>query len=214
MIAINLCGLVAGMTWITAAIQRAGIERRLYAGQTLFRLGSRAAGLYEIVSGKIRLVRVSPAGSEAVLFVGTAGDTLAEASLFSTTYHCDAIASTKATVRLYPKAAILTEFQRDSKVAQAFMAMLARQIMSLRTRLQRRNIRSARERVRHYLALNVGPDGRTVTLTTTVKDLASELGLTHEALYRTLSEMASDGEIKRSDRKITIRAANRLSPSL
>ena len=201
------------MTWMTTAIRAAGIERTLNAGQTLFRVGSRVAGLYEVMSGKIRLVRVSPAGSEAVLFVATAGDTLAEASLFSATYHCDAIASTKATVRLYPKAAILVEFQRDSKVAQAFTAMLAQQIMSLRTRLQRRNIRSARDRVRHYLALNVGPDGRTVTLATTVKDLASELGLTHEALYRTLSEMASDGEIGRSDRKITILAANRLSPS-
>lgn len=200
------------MTWITAAIRTAGIERTLNAGQTLFRLDSRAAGLYEIVKGKIRLVRLSPDGSEAVLFVATGGDTLAEASLFSATYHCDAIASTKATVRLYPKAAILAEFQRDPKVALAFTAMLAQQIMSLRTQLQRRNIRSARDRVRHYLALNVGPDGRTVTLATTVKDLAGELGLTHEALYRTLSEMASDGEIKRSDRKIKILASDRLLP--
>ena len=200
------------MTWVTSAIRAAGIERTLNAGQTLFRVGSRATGLYEVVSGKVRLVRVSPAGSEAVLFVASAGDTFAEASLYSATYHCDAIASTKATVRLYPKATVLAEFQRDPKVAQAFMAMLAQQVMSLRTGLQRRNIRSARDRVRHYLALNVGPDGRTVTLVTTVKDLAHDLGLTHEALYRTLSEMASDGEIKRSDRKITIRAANRLSP--
>jgi CRP-like cAMP-binding protein len=202
------------MTWITAAIRAAGIERTLNAGQTLFRMGTRVAGLYEVMSGQIRLVRVTPAGSEAVLFAAKAGDTLAEASLFSATYHCDAIASTKATVRLYPKAAILAEFQRDPKVAQAFMAMLAQQIMSLRTRLQRRNIRSARDRVRHYLALNVDPDGRTVTLATTVKELASDLGLTHEALYRTLAKMASDGEIKRSDRKIKILAANRLLPSL
>ena len=202
------------MTWITAAIRAAGIERRLNAGQTLFRLNSRAAGLYEVVSGKIRLVRLSPGGSEAVLFVATAGDTLAEASLFSATYHCDAVASTKATVRLYPKAAILAEFQRDPKVAQAFMAMLARQIIGLRTRLQRRNLRSARDRVRHYLALNVGPDGRTVTIATTFKDLANNIGLTHEALYRTLSKMASDGEVKRSDRKIKILAFNRLLHSL
>jgi CRP-like cAMP-binding protein len=201
------------MTWITGAIRAAGIERTLNAGQTLFQLDNRAAGLYEVVSGKIRLVRVSPAGNEAVLFVATAGDTLAEASLFSATYHCDAIASTTATVRLYPKAVILAEFQSDPKIAQAFMAMLARQIVSIRTRLQQRNIRSARDRVRHYLALNVGPDERTITLVTTLKDLAGELGLTHEALYRTLSEMASKGEIKRSDRKILILAANRLSPS-
>jgi CRP-like cAMP-binding protein len=202
----------SGMSWITAAIRAAGIERTLNAGQTLFRMGTRVAGLYEVMSGEVRMTRVSPAGSEAVLFVAKPDDTLAEASLYSATYQCDAIASTKATVRLYPKATVLAEFQRDPRVAQAFMAMLAQQIMSLRTGLERRNIRSARDRVRHYLALNVGPDGRTVVLATTLKDVARDLGLTHEALYRTLSDMASDGEIKRSDRKITIRNANRLSP--
>jgi hypothetical protein len=35
-----------------------------------------------------------------------------------------------------------------------------------------------------------------------VKDLAAELGLTHEALYRTLADMSADGEIARLDGKI------------
>lgn len=197
------------MNWVTSAIRTASVERTLNAGQTLFRRGSRAAGVYEVVSGTIRLVRPSPGGGEAVLFVATVGDTLAEASLFSAIYQCDAIASTKVTVRLHPKVTVLAEFRRHPKVEQAFMSMLAQQIMNLRIKLQRRDIRSARDRVRHYLALNVRPDGRTVVLATTLKDVARDLGLAHEALYRTLSKMASDGEIKRSDRKITIRAANR-----
>ena len=69
--------------------------------------------------------------------------------------------------------------------------------MDLRTRLERRSMHSARDRIRHYLAVNVGSDGRTVDLPTTLKELAAELGLTHEALYRTLARMAADGEIKR-----------------
>ena len=88
------------------------------------------------------------------------------------------------------------------------MAMLARQIMNLRTQLEQRNIHSARDRVRHYLAINAGADGKTIALPGTVKDLAGELGLTHEALYRTLSVMAAEGEIER--RKGSIRLANAL----
>jgi CRP/FNR family transcriptional regulator, dissimilatory nitrate respiration regulator len=76
-------------------------------------------------------------------------------------------------------------------------------VMTLRTRLEQRNIRAARDRVRHYLAINVDAEGRTVALPGTLRDVASELGLTHEALYRTLAEMAADGEIER--RKGTIR---------
>ena len=144
--------------WLSASIRAAAVERALTAGQTLFRTGARTAGLYEIVKGKVRLVRVDRSGREAVLQVAAPGDTLAEASLFSSTYHCDAIASTDAIVRLYPKAILVSELQRNPKLAQAFAAMLARQVMTLRTRLEQRNIHSARDRVRHYLAINAGTE--------------------------------------------------------
>jgi CRP/FNR family transcriptional regulator, dissimilatory nitrate respiration regulator len=194
---------VSAPDWLSASIRAAAVERTLAAGQTLFCTGARTAGLYEIVKGKVRLVRVDRSGREAVLQVAAPGDTLAEASLFSSTYHCDAIASTAAVVRLYPKAILIGELERNPKFAQAFAAMLARQVMTLRTRLEQRNIHSARDRVRYYLAINADPSGRTVALSGTLKDVAAELGLTHEALYRTLAEMAADGEIER--RKGTIR---------
>jgi CRP/FNR family transcriptional regulator, dissimilatory nitrate respiration regulator len=190
--------------WLTRTVQAAGIERTLKAGQVLFRIGHRTAGFYEVVTGTIRLVRVDRAGREAVLHIAVAGETLAEASLFAPAYHCDAIATTDAVVRLYPKAVVLAEFERNPKAAQAFMAMLARQVMTLRTHLELRNIHSARDRVRHYLALNAGTDGRTVVVRGTLKDLANELGLTHEALYRTLADMAAAGEIERRKGKIML----------
>ncbi len=85
-------------------MRHVGVERALKPGETLFHAGSRTVGLYEIIEGKVRLVHVNHSGHEAVLQVAGPGDTLAEASLFSSTYHCDAIASTAATVRLYPRA--------------------------------------------------------------------------------------------------------------
>jgi DNA-binding MarR family transcriptional regulator len=76
--------------------------------------------------------------------------------------------------------------------------------MNLRTLIEQRNIRSARERVRHHLMVNASPDGRTVVLRGTLKDLAAELGLTHEALYRTIAALERSGEIKRNHKKITL----------
>lgn len=105
---------------------------------------------------------------------------------------------------LYPKAILFAELACDPKLARAFAAMLAQQVMTLRTQLEQRNIHSARDRVRHFLAVNVAADGRTVALLGTIKDLASELGLTHEALYRTLARMVADGEIKRTASVIRI----------
>jgi CRP-like cAMP-binding protein len=42
------------------------------------------------MTGDLRLMRVDRAGREAVLHVAVAGKMLAEASLFSAAYHCDA----------------------------------------------------------------------------------------------------------------------------
>ena len=190
--------------WLPAAVWAAGVDRKLKSGETLFRLGDKTAGLFEVVAGRVRLARVDRAGHEIVLHVAGPGETLAEASLFSASYHCDAIASTDAVVSIYPKTVVLAAFEKDRKAAQTFTAMLARQVMNLRTRIERRNIRSARERVRHYLALNVGADGRSVALTGTLKDLAADLGLTHEALYRTLAALERAGAIRRGKGMITL----------
>jgi CRP/FNR family transcriptional regulator, dissimilatory nitrate respiration regulator len=184
--------------WLPPAVRNARVARTLRAGETLFRQGGRTAGIYEVASGRVRLARVDRAGREAVLYVANAGETLGEASLFARSYQCDAIATTDAAVRLYPKALLLAELARDPNFAQAFAAMLAQQVMALRTRLERCNIHSARDRVRHFLAVNIGADGRSVALTGTLKELAADLGLTHEALYRTLARMAADGEIERT----------------
>jgi CRP-like cAMP-binding protein len=196
--------------WLPAPVRAAAIDRKLKSGEALFRLGDKTAGLCEIVAGRVRLARVDRSGHEIVLHVAGPGETIAEASLFSPTYHCDAIASTNATVRVYPKREVLAAFDRDPKAAQAFSATLARQVMNLRTRIEQRNIRSARERVRHYLVLNAGADQRTVELHGTIKDIAAELGLTHEALYRTLAALERAGEVKRGRGKIVMTRPKRV----
>lgn len=190
--------------WLPAAVRAVATERKLKAGEVLFRRGDKTEGLLEVVTGRLRLARVDRSGREAVLHLAGPGETLAEASLFSAQYHCDATASTNATVRVYPKREVLAAFEENPKAAQAFSATLARQVMNLRTRIEQRNIRSASERVRHFLAVNTGADGRTVKLRGTLKDLAAELGLTHEALYRTLAALEHSGEIKRKGSRITL----------
>jgi len=196
--------------WLPAAAHAAAIDRKLKSGQALFRFGDKTAGFYEVISGRVRLVRVDCAGQEIVLHVAGPGDTLAEASLFSPVYHCDAIASTNAAVRIYPKTAMLGAFEKDPAAARAFTATLARQVMNLRTRIEQRNIRSARDRIRHYLGVNAGADGCTVELHNTLRETSAELGLTHEAFYRTLAAMERSGEIKRSRNKITLLRPRRI----
>ena len=196
------------LNWLPT-VRNAGVERRLARGQVLFRLGDPTAGLYQVVRGTVRLVRVDSSGREAILYIAKAGETFAEASLFSPVYRCDAIAATRCTVEFYAKSAVLAVLRSDHHAAEGFMATLAHQVMSLRAGLQLRGVRSARARVRDFLALNAGADGCTVELSGTAKDMAAELGLTHEALYRALARMSARGEISRGKRTIKILKSRR-----
>ncbi len=195
--------------WLVPAVRATAVDRSLQAGEALFHRSDKVARLFEVLDGQVRLSRLDQSGHEILLYVAGPGETIAEASLFSPVYHCDAVASSAATVRGYAKSAVLAAFDRNPKAAQAFTATLARQVMKLRTRIEQRNIRSARERLRHWLRVNAGADGRTIVIAGTLKDVAAELGLTHEALYRNLAALERLGEIKRRRGSIVLARAGK-----
>jgi len=178
--------------------------RRLAAGEVLFHHGDPTRAIFEVESGRVQLVRHDAGGHRLVLFSAGPGESLAEASLFSPHYHCDGVATRAALVRVHAADAVRAALRSDPATAIAFMAALAGQVQSMRARLELRNIRTARERVLHALALAAGPRARNVTLPGTLKDFAAEIGLTHEALYRTLAALQADGAIRRRGRTIAL----------
>jgi CRP-like cAMP-binding protein len=197
------------LDWLPAAIRERSRVRELDAGEMLFRQGDKALAIFEIERGGLRLIRHTAASHPVVLHTARSGELFAEAALFASAYHCDAVAAAASRVRVYPKRDLLAAFRSDPALGERFMAVLARQIHTLRARLEERNIRSARERVLHHLALAAGPDGRTMPLEGTLMDLAAEIGLTHEALYRTLAELEKEGAIRRTRAGIALRRVRR-----
>ncbi|HEX8012482.1 MAG TPA: Crp/Fnr family transcriptional regulator [Casimicrobiaceae bacterium] len=197
------------LDWLPAAIRDRSRLRELDEGEALFRQGDRAFAIFEVERGRVRLVRATAAGHPVVLHTARTGELFAEAALFARAYHCDAVAAAPSRVRVYPKRQLLATFRTDPARSERFMALLARQIIALRALLEERNIRSARERVLHHLALAAGPDGRTMPLEGTLMDLAVEIGLTHEALYRTLAALEKEGVIRRSRSAIALGKSRR-----
>jgi CRP-like cAMP-binding protein len=87
----------------------------------------------------------------------------------------------------------------------SFLSLVAHQVIELRDRLEIMKVRSAKDRVMLYLDLNAGPDGRTVNLRSQLQDIASELGLTREVLYRTLASLEQTGAIERAGARILLK---------
>lgn len=108
-------------------------------------------------------------------------------------------------VRVYPKAALLNALRTDPASAMSFLELMAHQVIELRQRIEVMKIRSAKERVMLYPDLNSGSDGRTVRLQGPLQDIAGELGLTREALYRTLARLERAGVIERDGGTILLK---------
>ena len=196
---------MTALDWLPATIWRHSTLRQLEADESLFRQEDAASAIFEVEHGRLRLIRHTIDSHKITLHTARAGELLAEAALFADAYHCDAVAAVPSRVRVYPKRQLLMAFRSDPILAERFMAVLAHQIHALRSRLEERNIRSARERVLHHLALAAGTDGRTMRVGGTLMDLATDIGLSHEVLYRTLAALEKDGTIKRTRAEIILR---------
>lgn len=181
--------------------------RELVAGELLFRQGEPAAAIYRVESGRLRLIRCTVDDHLVILHTARRGEFFTEAALFAEAYHCDAVAAVPSRVRIYPKAKVMEALRADLALAEAFMARLARQLQDLRARMERRNIRSAKERVLQFLRLRAG-QGRSIPIEGQLQDIAAEIGMTREALYRTLAVLEAEGRLNRTETTILLKKSN------
>jgi CRP/FNR family transcriptional regulator, dissimilatory nitrate respiration regulator len=179
--------------------------REFGPGDFLFRQGDRADYVFAVEEGRVRLTRYLSNGKTVCMHVARAGQTFSEAALLSPVYHCNAVADTRSRVRAYSKGRIVEAIGRDPALAVEYIASLAREVQRLRTRLELQNIQSARERILQFLALEAEPGSQQIRVDTSLKDLASDLGLAHETFYRELARLEGDGTITRDERTITLK---------
>jgi CRP-like cAMP-binding protein len=182
------------------------LERRSLArNEALFRQGEKVTAIYFVEAGRLRLERQTIDGRSLVVGTTSSGKFFVEAALFADIFHCDAVATEPSQVRVYPKSAVLNALRADPAHAMSFLSLLAHQVIELRHNIEIMKVRSAKERVMLYLDLNTGPDGRTVDLRSQLQDIASELGLTREVIYRTLASLEKAGAIERTDTRILLK---------
>lgn len=189
---------------LPSALQSAATYQVLVTGQALFHRRDEAKSIFVVQTGRLKLVRYTSEGKLVILQVVRTGESFAESALFSEVYGCDAIAEMPSRVIAYPKQVLLTVLRQQPDLAESFINRLALKNQSLKDRLELQSIRSARERVLQYLLYLIQTGETTINFDRPIKDIAVELGLTPEALYRTLAQMEREGIITRTQRQITL----------
>lgn len=172
-------------------------------GDYLFNQNDAAIGVYIVQQGCIKLLRDTIDGNTVIFYHAQLNESLAEASLYSDYYHCHARADVNSIVEFYDKESVLKYLSLNIDSSLKFIEVLAKQIQRLRLLLELRSIRSARERLFQYLKL-MSDDKGVFLFASTYKDLAITLGMTHETLYRVLSQLEKDKVIMREANKIIL----------
>lgn len=176
----------------------------LAPGEALFRQGTPAKHLFFVNAGRVRLLRHSAAGHTMSLHAASSGDLFAEGALFSEIYHCDAIADIPSEIIFLHKENLRLQLQADPALAMLFLERVTQQLHRARALAELRNIRSAEARTLQHLRMLLSPNQTQVRFERPLTQVATELGLTHEAYYRCLAKLARDGLIERDGRVIRL----------
>lgn len=151
-------------------------------GQYLFHQCDSVDAMFLVENGEALMLRRHRDGSLVVLQRAATGAVLAEASLFSSVYHCDAIANTRIVVRLIPRIKMKELFETNVALASNWASYLADEVRNARLRAEILSLKTVSERLNAWIA-NAGchpTKGRW-------KATAQEIGISAEALYREIA---------------------------
>jgi CRP/FNR family transcriptional regulator len=187
--------LFAGLSNATRrSLARAAVERSYAAGATLFRAGTVAAGLYIVLSGRVRVIR-SRDGRQYVVHTEGPGGTLGEVPFFEQgSFLATAVASEPTRCLMINREALRAIMRNDSAVAWLFLRRLSARIRELVERLDRASTQGIPARLAAFL-LTRSDRAQPFTLGMTQAALAEELGTVREVIVRALAQLRALGVI-------------------
>ncbi len=178
----------------------------LHDGEALFEQGDAAERFYLLLSGQIKLYRLSPAGNEKVIEVVTPGSTFAEALMFLDRPHfpVGAQALSEATlisIDAYDFASML----RDS-VDTCFLLLgdMSQRLRGLIREIDELSLHSATCRVAGYLLAQAAELGDEFELKVPKQILASRLSVKPETFSRIIRNLSEQGLIRVTGNRVRV----------
>lgn len=199
-------GLTADQQDKIASVARPTI---LTPGQAVYQQGDLTAPLVVVHQGTVKLTRISVDGRERVLQVMEPGDFAGESTLLGggRPDH-SAIAVTKATLCVFQPQDFANLLAAHPRISYLMLIEMNRRLAGAQDRLTQVQSQEVSGRVAGYLLELEGkssPDGISVELPLSKKDVASLLGTTPESFSRALASLAeADLIIPSGPRRITL----------
>jgi CRP/FNR family nitrogen fixation transcriptional regulator len=180
-----------------SALDTLGSVCRFRRGDTIFGEGDELRSSYKIVSGAVRLSRITEDGRRQIVEFRTAGDFVGFEWDGRCALGAEAVRDVVAVRYMRTRVDRLVEERSD--VRESLVALIRDELRSAHEHLIALGCQGAKERLANFLLQLArkarANDGETIEIELGRQDMADYLGLTLETISRTLSEFKRIGAI-------------------
>jgi len=184
------------------------VVQKLYKkNQTIFAEGDDGNGLYVVLSGRVKVFKLSHEGKEQILHIIGPGKPFGEVAVFAGEHfpaHAQAMEETKSF--FIPRNAFIDVIKKNPSLAMNMLAMLSRRLRKFTALVEDLSLKEVPGRLSAYLLYlsETKQHARDLTLDISRGQLASLLGTIPETLSRILARMNSEDLIASDGRTIRI----------
>lgn len=164
--------------------------KKVGRGEQIFSEGIDATAFFIVVSGKVKIYKLSPDGKEYTLHIHGPGDLVAEAAIFdSMVYPASCLALEDTTLMRVSREGFLNLIRTHPELSLKMMSGYSKRLRQFVAKIEELSLKDIKSRLAGYLLDNsVVEKGITVChLTNSKKEISSLLGTIPETLSRALA---------------------------
>jgi CRP-like cAMP-binding protein len=188
-----------------------GEGRKTYKkGEHIFEEGNHANGLFCVIQGKVKIVRLGDGGKEQIVRLAGKLDVIGyRALLAGQQYHASAVALEDVAVGFVPKKIFFDILNNNPEIAMQMMRLLSQDLDQSEIKRVDIATKSVKERVAELLLLlketyGVIGDNATIDVKLSREDLAAMVGAAKEVVIRALAQLKDENLIETKGRQITL----------
>lgn len=173
-----------------ARLESSASLKRFPKGGEVFLEGMDASAFFAVVSGKVKIYKLSPEGKEHILHIHGPGDLVAEAAIFdSMLYPASCMALEDSNLVRIQREGFLTLIKSHPELALKMMSGYSRRLRQFVSKIEELSLKDIKSRLVNYLLENSAVENNTTVcrLKYSKKELSALLGTIPETLSRALT---------------------------
>lgn len=193
------------------------VRRKFVKGEVLFSEGEMATGFYLLVSGSVKLCRVSADGREKVLHFVNPRETFAEAAFFGDgKYPAEARALAAGEALYLPKEGFLQLMAGNPNFSLNLVVSLSLMLRQFVRQIEELSFADVTSRLASFLVRRAAEKSASYGGITYIElgikkgELASRLGTASETISRTLRKLKDDGIIEVQGNRVVVHQMDKL----